>query len=490
MSDHNLGTHTARGGAALMMSQGVKFVCQIVSLAILARFLAPSHFGLFVMAGAIVHFFSLVGTFGLVQAVIHRESISDRELNGLFLISAVTGMLLSALIYVAAPWFAGFYGEEEVKPLIRGLGAVLLIQGLGIQSRAMLEKEFKFFHILLIEALASVVALLIAVLLAWHGVKAWTLVVQELTMVSVHSLGFLLICRWKPGVGLDFGNLKFILGYGSGLTGSNVVNYLSRNVDNVLIGEQFGNAQLGLYQKAYSLILLPINQINQPLSRVLLPALSRLRDQPDNYIRAYRNAITSLCAFSIPIIVCMGLVSRELILIILGENWLQANRYFLLLLPAAFIGATNIGTGWVYTSYGHTARQMKWAVYNAVVIVTGIFISSRYSVSAVAVTLSVLFVLLRIPGVWYCFRTTPLKPMDYWQPVIRYGMSSVFSAALLSLIFQETESAVLDENILLSLIVKSALFVLITFLADLLIPGRTFKEIFQYILEKYRTKKA
>ena len=72
-----------------------------------------------------------------------------------------------------------------------------------------------------------------------------------------------------------------MLSFAGFLTGFNVVNYAVRNMDNLLIGWRWGASPLGLYEKAYSLLLLPIQVINGPLTTVTVPTLSRLRARPE-----------------------------------------------------------------------------------------------------------------------------------------------------------------------------------------------------------------
>ena len=84
-----------------------------------------------------------------------------------------------------------------------------------------------------------------------------------------------------------------MLAFGGNLTGFGVVNYFARNLDNLLIGRFWGPAQLGLYARAYQLLLLPIDQMITPITAVAVPALSRLKDSPERYRQAYLRLLES-----------------------------------------------------------------------------------------------------------------------------------------------------------------------------------------------------
>lgn len=477
----SLGGKAARGGAALVVSQAARTVFQLGSLAILARILSPEDFGLFSMTAAVLRFFAVFATFGLIQAVIQRDSISREEVDGLFWLNTGLGLLFGLAVFLSAPFVAAFYENAAVEDLAKVLSLSIMLQGIGLQSRAMLERDFKFMRVVAVELVAAGLAMGAAIWMALQGAGVWALVGQDLVMVGVSSLGFLALSAWKPGLPSGKIRLAPYLRYGSGLTGANLVNYLSRNMDNVLIGRAFGGTELGFYQKAYSLVLLPINQLNAPLSRVLLPALSRKKVDPAAYREAYRQAIGCLSAISIPVIAAMGVVSHEIILLLLGPEWAPANRYFLALLPAAFIGATNMGTGWVYTSFGHTGRQMKWSVLNAVVFIIGIVLSSRFSTFTVAVTVSGMFVCFRIPAIKYCFSGTPLRERDFWDPVLRQTFVCVLAA--LSIMGLQTLSPVATEVVtaIVSTTVKILVFLIVLFLADFIVPGSSIRQHIRFI---------
>ena len=91
-----------------------------------------------------------------------------------------------------------------------------------------------------------------------------------------------------------------MLAFGRNLTGYNVLNYLSRNLDNLLIGRYWGAQQLGLYSRAYQLLLLPLDQIVGPVDGVAVTALSRLATTPERYRQAYLRMLEKLAMVTMP----------------------------------------------------------------------------------------------------------------------------------------------------------------------------------------------
>ncbi len=52
-----------------------------------------------------------------------------------------------------------------------------------------------------------------------------------------------------------------------------MLTYVARNIEKMLIGWYWGAGPVGLYNNADRILLLPIQQINTPLTSVAVPAL-------------------------------------------------------------------------------------------------------------------------------------------------------------------------------------------------------------------------
>src|SRR3546814_14240940 len=96
---------------------------------------------------------------------------------------------------------------------------------------------------------------------------------------------------------LAIGESRSLLHFGRGLAGFNILNFISRNADNVLIGRFTSATQPGYYDRAYKLLLFPLSQINNPVGRVLIPIFSRLVDQPERYRQTYLPPVGQLLIF-------------------------------------------------------------------------------------------------------------------------------------------------------------------------------------------------
>ena len=119
-----------------------------------------------------------------------------------------------------------------------------------------------------------------------------------------------------------------MLAFGGGLTGSSVLNYFTRNADNVIIGFALGSGPLGIYSKAYNLLMMPVRQFNAPIGSIMIPALSRLQDDPARYRRAFLLAVGILAFVGMPLVAFLFVIAEDAVAILLrGSSLLKATGH-------------------------------------------------------------------------------------------------------------------------------------------------------------------
>src|SRR5207302_1799315 len=137
------------------------------------------------------------------------------------------------------------------------------------------QMQFKTTAIIDMVSMASGVAT--GIVMAGLRFGYWSLVGAQFgTSITNCALAWT-SCGWRPGAFQKRVGVGPMLSFGGHLTGFTVLNYLTRNFDNILIGRVLGSAPLGIYSRAYALLMLP-GQVNMPLAMVLLPGLSRLQN--------------------------------------------------------------------------------------------------------------------------------------------------------------------------------------------------------------------
>ncbi|MFQ5510400.1 MAG: lipopolysaccharide biosynthesis protein [Candidatus Krumholzibacteriia bacterium] len=430
----DLRRRSVRGGALTIGNQGAKFILTLGSTAILARILTPEDFGLIAMVMAIIGFIATFKDMGLAMATVQRHDIRHDQVSTLFWINLGASFLIMALTASVAPLFAWLYDEPRVRLITMALAITVIFSGLTVQHQALLRRQMRFAAIAAIEISAMTIGLATAVACALAGLGYWSLVLAPITKEVATAAGVWAACGWRPGRPARRSGVRTLLSFGAHLTGFNLINYFARNLDKVLIGRYYGAAPAGLYTKAYALVLLPIQQINVPLTAVAVPTLSRLQGQLDRFRAYYRRGVMLAVAAGMPVIAFLFVDAERAVLTVLGDQWIEAVGIFRALAPAAFFGTFNVATGWVYVTLDQTHRQFRWGIFASAFTVAAFAVGLRWGALGVGTAFSAAVVLLRVPALVYCFRPTPLGLSDFVAAVWRPFTASLVAGAALHIV--------------------------------------------------------
>lgn len=419
-TDHlqnDLGGRTARGGAVTIASQAVRFFTGIGATVILARLLTPNDYGLIGMVAVVTGFVSIFKDMGLSVATIQREEISNAQISTLFWVNVGLSFAVMILTAAIAPVVAWFYGEPRLTLITIGLAAGFLFGGLTVQHEALLKRQMRFRALVATEFVAVIVGLVVGITLAWRGAGYWALVANQLVQGFVYATGIWIVSGWKPSLPVRGAGVRSMLAFGGNLTGFHVVNYFARNLDNMLIGRFWGSAQLGLYAKAYQLLLLPIDQINAPIAAVAVPALSRLTHSPERYRKAYLRILEKIAMVTMPGMAFMIGTSDWLVALILGPQWVQAGRIFAILGLAGMVQFANT-TGWLFMTQNRAHHMFQWGLIGGTITILSILIGLPWGAVGVATSYSVTTVCVVVPLLLYFVgRVGPVRTADFYRTI-------------------------------------------------------------------------
>ena len=448
-----------RGGAVTIFAQGSKFILQMGSTVILARLLVPEDYGLIGMVAVVIGFAELFKDLGLANATVQKKEINHEQVSTLFWINFVISCLTAIVVVLLAPVVSWFYQESRLTSITIALASIFLFGGLTVQHQALLRRQMQFGDLAKIEIIATLFSIVTAIIAAWYGWGYWALVLMQIVIAIINLIGVWLACSWRPGLPVMKSGIKSMLAFGGNLTGFNLVNYFSRNLDNILIGRYWGSQQLGIYEKAYQLVLLPVQQINTPITNVALPALSSLQNNPEQYRKYYYQAILLISTLGMPMIAFLFASADKAILLMLGEQWLGVVPIFRYLMPAAFNATIGVGIGWTSLSLNLTNRLFRWGIASSILNVILFVIGIRWGAIGIAAIYGLSRPLFLVAGFAYCFAGTPLKLRELANTLSRPTAASFGGAiALMGINYLLPESSILAIAFLRDLILYTLLY--------------------------------
>ena len=422
-----LGRRSIQGGLITVSVQAVTVIIQLASTVVLARMLTPDDYGIMGMVLSFVALAALFKDLGLSSAAIQKADLTVDQQSNLFWVNAAFGSALTVIFALAAPLVAWFYGHPELLGVSWVLSLTFVIGGLSAQHNAMLVRHMHFGRQGGVNIASIVVTFAVSFILAHLGYRFWALAWGHVAGATTRTLLIWQLSPFVPGSWKNGAGTMSMIRFGVNVTGFNLVNYFSRNLDNILIGKFVGAEALGLYGRAYQLMLFPIINLRGPIEAVTYPALCRLQDNPADWRRYYMQTLRILAFLTMPLVAWLFLVSEQLILFLLGEQWVGVVPLFRILAVVGFIQPCLSMVGSVMLSLGFTRRYFHQGTAMAIVYGLAFGIGVQWGGSGVACAYAVVVYLTLVPLLIFSYRNTVLTLVDFVQSVYFPAVLSIVS---------------------------------------------------------------
>lgn len=375
------------------------YIVQLILLMSYARIFTPNEFGLVASIVIVVVFFQLLSDIGIGPALINEKNVSRSDISGAFTFTLVLGLLLSIVLYLLSPKIAYYYQDDIFEVLIVLVIPSVLFSCLSIVPYTCVVKDLKFKSIATVETIAHLTSFLLIMLLLEKYENVYLLAIKNSFYSGIRFLVLYILSRSTTwGQAYLTTNLTIIYRikkFASYQFGFGIINYFSRNTDNILIAKNLGSESLGVYDQAYQLMKYPIQLTSFALGSAIQPVLSNHKNDLE-YIENEHNKLTQkLIALSVIIALGIHFNSKLIVNILLGGNWdlvIPIIEIFNYSIPVQMISAT---CGGFFQSIGRADLLFSAGVRGAVIFIIciGISIVTFKDVNSVAYAVSISFYL-------------------------------------------------------------------------------------------------
>src|SRR5690625_1967337 len=312
---------TLNGLLWMFSSTGTQAILQAIVLVVLARLLTPEAFGIVSAAVVIISFSNIFTTLGVGPAIIQRKQLNNKHIYTGFTTTILLNLILGSIVFFFSPIFALFFGIEELREVLKVLSLLFIIRGFGIVPEYLVRRnlKFKFYSILNVCSYAAYGFTGIA--LAFMGFGVCALVAAHISRELFKTIALLIKQPHTKKIGIEVKEFKELYYYGSGVSIASVFNQLATQGDNLVVGKFLGAEALGLYTRAYQLMVMPANLFGTVMDRVLFPAMSRIQDDIKRVSEWYITSITLLAIVILPISIFIAIMAEQIVLILFGEGW-------------------------------------------------------------------------------------------------------------------------------------------------------------------------
>lgn len=309
-----------------------------VSTVVLARLLTPEDYG---CIGMLSIFLAVATTFidsGFGSALIQKQRPTREDYSTIFYWNLGLSLVLYTILFLSAPAIAGFYGLPLLSSVLRVQGVVLIINATRIVQTNQLRKQLRFKKIASVDLSVSALSLIVTIYLAWEGLGVWALVVQQLMVSFLTTSIYWITGHWTPLLSFSKRSFKELLGFGSFILLSNLINTICNNIQGLLIGRFYNPATMGYYSKAKNTEELSSTFISNIIEQVSYPVLSEAQNDKAYMIRMLKKFIGVLAYVTFPIMLLLMLLAKPIFILLYSDRWLPSVPYFqILCLAGIFI---------------------------------------------------------------------------------------------------------------------------------------------------------
>lgn len=384
-SSQILGSHAARGAKVLMLGQGVRIAVQLVSVVVLARLLDPSAYGLFALALAVVSFGEVFRDFGLSTAAIQAVSVSRDQQSNLFWLNLGIGILLTAACVIFAPLLGIASGHSQSTELLRLMAGTFILNGAASQYRADLNRALRFEALVVSDVGGPIVGVCLGVGAALAGWGVWSLAVQQIGGVLTTTVLAAVMAGWLPRMPNRRGDVRPMMSFGLGMVGTQLVGYFNNYVDTLTIGLRLGPAQLGVYDRAYQVLMKTVNQFRNPSMSVALPVLARLEPGTAEADRMLLRGQVALGYTIVPGAALAAGAASPVVALALGPQWTASVPVFAVLAVAGGLQTVGFVSAWVYVSRGLTSKLFLYSAISLALRAAFVLAGSHWGIVGVAI---------------------------------------------------------------------------------------------------------
>ncbi|HZL50619.1 MAG TPA: MOP flippase family protein [Terracidiphilus sp.] len=385
----------------------------LLSISVLARHISPSAYGLIAMATVLTNFLDTVRDLGTTSALVREPNLSDRLLSTMFWFNCLLGLLLTLCVVGLSFPAALFFHEPALAKILQALSITFVITATSVVPNALLTRRMAFREIAITQFAGAVTGTGVAIGIALNGGGVWSLVFASLASTTMTAVAFWVFGRRRYQWVLDWKESRSIRSFSLGLSGFNVLNYFSRNADNLIVGRFLGKDPLGFYNMAYTLMTYPLSNFSAVICQVLFPALAKVQDDNQRFRSAYCRTCALIGLATFPAMLGVTVVADPLVRVVLGERWLPVAGLLRVFGPLGMAQSVFTTTGLIYQAKGRADWLLRWGLVSATVYVASFFLGLPWGIQGVAISYSIAWTILMVPGFLIPFRLIELPAREF-----------------------------------------------------------------------------
>ena len=296
----------------------------IIKIAIIARLLSPGEVGLYGLAFLVISLLEVFTETGVNVFLIQEKKKLEDYVNTAWVVSIIRGSVIALIIFLAAPLVVRFFAAPDLYDLLLLVAIVPFLRGFINPSLVKFQKEMNFKKDFWFRFIIFFVDALFAIVITWMTGSPAGLIWGLIVGVIVEIIMSFMFIDPRPTLRFEKEKAQLIISRGKWITGTGIFQYLFREGDDIFVGKILGEAPLGIYHYAYKIATLPISEVADVFGKVAFPLFVNISEEKERLKKVYLKSTLAILAFVLPFAIILFFYSREIVYLLLGEQWLAA----------------------------------------------------------------------------------------------------------------------------------------------------------------------
>ena len=400
-------------------------VLQFAVNLILARLLTPSDFGII---GLLYIFIAISQTFidgGFGSALIQKKNPTEIDYSTIFYWNIFISLIFYGILFISSHWISDFYHLPILSNILKVLGCSLILNGINAIQVNRLQKKLKFNTLAKTNISSYLMSASLTIFLANNGYGVWSLVAMAICQPTFRIMFLFILTRWHPKLAFSTQSLKDLISFGGYLLIGNLLESIFKNIQGLIIGRKFSAAQMGYYSQADKLDQLVSFSIPQVISSVMYPVFSQYQDDKERLMELMKYDFRVISFGIYPLLICLIIISEQLILFLYGEKWLPSVPYFQILCVGGFLYSINNIVYYAVAASGKSKALLGVSIYKWLMLGVFLMIGMNFGMKGIMWGIALSY--------WNIFFTNAMLAKKYVGITISLIIISLLPAFLVSI---------------------------------------------------------
>ncbi len=401
-------------------------ITRIVITIVIARLLPPADFGLIALINIFIALSATLVNGGFTTSLIRKTNVTIKDYSTVFTLNLLISLFLYVVLFFISPIISNFFDEPELNLITKVVSLVIVFNSFGIVQNISFRRALNFKVLAIVNIVSTIISGCTGIFMAYVGLGVWSLVAQITLKAFISSLLLWTVGNLKPKLGFNIESLKENFNFGYKVLLSDVINIISSNAYNLVIGKIYSTGSLGYYYQAKKLSAFASQIISNVFKNVSFPLLSSIQDDENRLNNIYLRFLRLIAYISFPLMMLLIIIAKPLFVLLLTEKWLESVQYFQLFCISGMLLPLIVLSGYMPLIKGRSDIFLKMEIFFKLQLILALIITFSVSIKAMIVGMVIQVSLQFFINIWLVSRLFKLSFL--------YQLRKLYDILLISLV--------------------------------------------------------